>query len=662
MELMLKVSEFNNLYASWCKVRRKRGAPGVDGITVPIFRLNAQRNLMQLQKEILDGTYSPSPLIRVYVPKDDGAKRALDIPTVQDRIAQHAVLRAASPTVDSLLGEACFAYRQGSSVRDALSQIKDYYNQGFSWGLKADFKSYFDTVDHEILLQRLNGAIEDKNLIQLITLWVKTEVIDKGNSFVLKRGVPQGAPISCLLANLYLIDFDRKVHTPYRRLVRYGDDILVLCRRKSEVIKTVELIESILQTLRLSLNPQKTSIINFEEVFQHLGATILRSMVLIPPPRKPSPSEEESGEHREFDVPISGLAFKGKQHDRGCSESSFPLIRTLYVQEQGSVIRRHCERFRVCKGDKDLLEVPAIKVNQIAIFGNCTITTPAMTFALHKRIPILLFSQKGRFYGTIEPEGTSDVELQKYQFLRSLDPDFCLTTARAIVKGKIHNLRMFLLRRNYKRACEGLTGTINTLVQLIGKLKNAKTLCELRGYEGKAAAIYFGKFKHLLKYQMGFEKRKHHPPPDPVNSLLSFGYTLLFNNIYFFVKSYGLNPYVGYFHASRRGHPTFVSDLIEEFRAPIVDSLVVYLINSRSVQDSDFYYPTKEDGKKLCLLTNPARKRFIEQFEIRMSSQVTHQLAHRKISWRDCINFQVRQMVQYVKGQKNVYKTMEVKF
>lgn len=180
----------------------------------------------------------------------------------------------------------------------------------------------------------------------------------------------------------------------------------------------------------------------------------------------------------------------------------------------------------------------------------------------------------------------------------------------------------------------------------------------LRGYEGAASARYFDVFDLLLKEDFGFEKRIRQPPTDPVNSLLGFGYTLLHYNIHSLLTVHNLNPYCGFFHALRQGHPALASDLIEEFRAPVVDSLVIYLINSAILKDGDFSRPKTPD--KPCLLSDSARKKFIKHFEQKMHTQITHPHTGLRTNYRRCIELQVKELIRCIRDDSAEYRPMTI--
>ena len=192
------------------------------------------------------------------------------------------------------------------------------------------------------------------------------------------------------------------------------------------------------------------------------------------------------------------------------------------------------------------------------------------------------------------------------------------------------------------------------------RLPQATTLDEVRGYEGHGAARYFDAFGHLVQPDLGFTRRVRRPPTDPVNSLLSFGYTLCFYNLYGLIRGRGLHPFVGHLHAMRDRHPALASDLLEEFRAPIVDSLVLYLVNSKLLTAADFYRP-QVDPDGACLLRDRGRKLFLQHFEQKMTTTITHPHTGETAEWRRVMDVQVAHMRQWIVGEVTEYRPMEIR-
>jgi CRISPR-associated protein Cas1 len=261
----------------------------------------------------------------------------------------------------------------------------------------------------------------------------------------------------------------------------------------------------------------------------------------------------------------------------------------------------------------------------------------------------------------VESTEGADVGLERTQFERSADPGFTLDLAKRIIEAKIANTRSLLQRSRQRRSGEGLRTAIEQLAQLSLDLAKAETMDAVRGYEGRASAIFFDLYDELfLAEGFTFERRIRRPPTDPVNAMLSFGYTLLFYNIFSLVRVHRLNPYVGSLHADKTNHPALVSDLIEEFRC-IIEAMVLSIINKRILSPNDFSYGSseqvegvgQEDEKpKPCLLSNDARKVFIGEFERLMHREVTHPSTGYTVTYRRCLDLQVQNYAQHVRGEK----------
>jgi CRISPR-associated endonuclease Cas1 len=345
--------------------------------------------------------------------------------------------------------------------------------------------------------------------------------------------------------------------------------------------------------------------------------------------------------------------------DNNQSLATSRLLSTLYLSEQGSYLSYSQKRLIVKKGEEVLMEIPAIKIQQIIVFGQCGITTPTIDFCLKASIPISFLSVHGSYYGRLTSPIAKQVTLHQQQFQKSADSEFALKMAQSHVDGKIHNQRVMLQRRHWRQNDRELEAAIKFLSAMQKKAAAATTLDELRGCEGASSAEYFRVFGLLLDDSFSFSKRIKHPPTDPVNALLSFGYTLLFQNIYSLVEGHGLHPYCGHLHALRDGHPALVSDLIEEFRAPIVDSLVIYLINSHIIKPSDFEQNPK--AQKPCLLQSEARKTFVAHFENKMLSTLTHPQTNYTVDYRRLIALQITELAQCLRGERESYRPMKAR-
>ena len=310
----------------------------------------------------------------------------------------------------------------------------------------------------------------------------------------------------------------------------------------------------------------------------------------------------------------------------------------------------------VRKKGRIVREIPAIHVDQVMVFGNSQITTQAMNFCLLENIPIYLLSGKGRFYGVVDSHSTDPVLLHKNQFLMADDPAFCLNLARTFVRGKLINSRVVLQRLARRRNAPALKKSAGDLKAITGQLDSAVTLDQLRGFEGIGARYYFGALADTLDPLWCFRGRVRQPPTDPVNAMLSYGYTLLFYNIYSFLRARGLNPNVGYLHPLRAGHPALASDLIEEFRAPVVDAVVFKMVFTDKISPDDFSFPSLPGEP--CKLGGQARAKFIRSFEKKLNASITHPVSKLRLDYRRCIEHQVRELARVIRGRQAVYRPM----
>jgi Retron-type reverse transcriptase len=268
------------LRSAFERVKENGGCAGVDGITVEKFDERVKKNIDTLRNELFTASYQPLPLLRILVDKGNGEARALSVPAVKDRVVQTAVLDVTRPLFEAEFEECSFAYRKGRSVKQAVYRIQEYYEDGYVWVVDADIDAFFDSVDHDILVKKVKKIIKNKDIIRLITLWVKAEVWDGKSVETLEKGLPQGSAISPILANLFLDKFDEELLRNGHKLVRFSDDFIILAREREGAVKALKLTNRILKQLSLKLD--ESDIVNFDDGFKFLGVTFLKSMTMVP--------------------------------------------------------------------------------------------------------------------------------------------------------------------------------------------------------------------------------------------------------------------------------------------------------------------------------------------------------------------------------------------
>ncbi|MDZ8258487.1 CRISPR-associated endonuclease Cas1 [Nostoc sp. ChiQUE01b] len=312
----------------------------------------------------------------------------------------------------------------------------------------------------------------------------------------------------------------------------------------------------------------------------------------------------------------------------------------IYLIEQGTSIYKDYQRFIIHVSEKPKIEIPVREVEQIIVFGNIQLSTHVINACLQEKIAVLFLSQSGQYHGHLWSEESSNLDNQLIQMQRRSDDYFQFSISKAIVLGKLMNSKQLLMRFNRKRKLVEVEKAIFGINQDIDSLDFVDNLDSLRGYEGIAAARYFPAFGKLITNSaFSFSQRFRQPPTDAVNSLLSFGYTLLFNNVLSFIIAEGLSPYLANFHYGERQKPYLAFDLMEEFRSPVVDGLVLKIINNSIFKPQDFDLVPSTGG---IYLSQSARKVFLKQFETRMSEEVSHSDLQSQVTYRHAIQLQVR--------------------
>ncbi len=327
---------------------------------------------------------------------------------------------------------------------------------------------------------------------------------------------------------------------------------------------------------------------------------------------------------------------------------------TLYVTEPGARIEKEYHRLLVTKDDEVLLRVPVRKVTAVVLVGRVGVTTPALQALLAAEIPLWLVSRTGELLGRLLPPTAANLPLRQAQFRRNDDENFAFALARAIVSGKIRNQYVLAARLARRRGWkESASSALELLRRAIGQAQEAQTPDSLRGIEGQAAKRYFGLYRRAFAPDWAFTRRTRRPPRDPVNTLLSLGYVFLGHALMSALEVVGLDPYLGFFHAEKYGRPALALDLVEEFRAPVVDSLVLNLINHRILRPDHFEEAPTGEGIHL---TWRGMRIFLTQFSAQLESERKVRQLGRRLSYRKIFEVQARRLARVIQGEEETYR------
>ena len=336
---------------------------------------------------------------------------------------------------------------------------------------------------------------------------------------------------------------------------------------------------------------------------------------------------------------------------------------TVYVREQGAVIRKRGQRLVVTKDHQELMDLPLMHIRQLAVVGNIQLTTPAVAALLQNEVDVVFFSQRFKFRGRLMATGSKFARLRYAQLQAMSDETRALEIARQVVVGKLTNQRVILQRKlasGVKRAARSaLRRGIAGIAAMRKEAARTDSLESLRGYEGKAGAYYFAAIKALLDPRWGFQGRAYYPPPDPINAALSLGYSLLLKDAIAAVQLVGLDPYLGFFHAIEYARPSLALDVMEEFRPILVDTLVLDLVNRRRLTPADFVRTGRKE--RPIELSDSGVQLLLQTYEERLETRVQHPVSGDRTTYRRCLELQVRQIARMVLGKVKRYVPVTIK-
>lgn len=261
--LIDKVMAPRTLRAAWADVHANHGAAGVDHVTVEQFGAHLDANLAQLSEQLRTNTYRPQPIRRVFIEKPGSReRRPLGIPTVRDRVVQAALRKVLDPIFERDFAAHSYGFRPNRGCKDALRRVQSLLDAGYTWVVDADLHHYFDTIPHAGLMARVRQKVADRRVLALLDAFLTHAVLDTLASWTPEQGTPQGAVISPLLSNIYLDPLDHVMVTQQVEMVRYADDIVVLCRSESDAHAALALLQTWTTDAALRLHPDKTRIVD----------------------------------------------------------------------------------------------------------------------------------------------------------------------------------------------------------------------------------------------------------------------------------------------------------------------------------------------------------------------------------------------------------------
>jgi RNA-directed DNA polymerase len=277
--LLERILSRENLQQAWKRVKANKGAAGIDGMSIEAFPAFVRDHWDEIRDALHAGTYQPSPVRRVEIPKAKGGTRPLGIPTVLDRLIQQAIAKVLTPIFDPCFSDASFGFRPGRSAHDAVYRVREIIRQGCRIAVDLDLSKFFDTVDHDVLMHRVARKVRDKRVLRLIGRYLRAGVLVDGQLLDTRIGVPQGGPLSPLLANIILDDLDKELERRGHYFARYADDFIILVKSRRAGERVMQSVQRFLErTLKLRINQEKSRVAPTDQA-TFLGFTFRRGSI-----------------------------------------------------------------------------------------------------------------------------------------------------------------------------------------------------------------------------------------------------------------------------------------------------------------------------------------------------------------------------------------------
>ena len=316
----------------------------------------------------------------------------------------------------------------------------------------------------------------------------------------------------------------------------------------------------------------------------------------------------------------------------------------IYINEQGSEITVDGGRCVVTKPDGMRRIIPIETIEYVSLFGNIKITVPAMQMFMKNKIPVTLYSKTGNYFGRIMSNENCNIIRQRKQFKLSGETEFSLELSKRIINAKVHNQRVVLMRYAPTEKKEEVRHIIEQMKLAVKNIDKCTSVSQIMGYEGIAARHYFMGLSKCILPEFKFCGRSRRPPKDEFNSMISLGYAMLMNEIYGAVEGKGLNVYAGFLHQDRERHPTVASDMLEEWRSVLIDSMVMSLINGYEVEKSGFR--REENG---VFLDDKIFKIFLKKYETKLRTSTGYlNYGDEKVSFRKALWLQASKLAKAI--------------
>ena len=608
----------------------KKDTCGPDGIALSQLPHYWEVNGRKIRESIIEGSYRPGTVQSIEVVNRKGKRRKISVMNSVDRLILRCIVKVVQPACDFMLSDNCYAFREGKGTTSAAVKASEYIESGCKWVAKIDIKDYYDSIPMPGLQSLLARTFRDKGLVTLLQRYMTVKVEDNGRIRRRRKGILTGSPISPMIANLYLAPLDDVFTEPECRYCRYADDIALFCFTYEEAEEYYSKIKEILNDIYgLEINDRKSGIHKaIQETY--LGYQFERD-------------------------PVSGIvtALRRQQESqtvyRKWEREGVQLIdRNYHLVNDGIITKK--DYTLLFDNDDGKKYIPVETTDSITIYSNVILAGDVLKYLSRKNIYLTFVDRYGEVVGYFHSPGSSSrSRTMMKQAAVYLDEKQRLSIAKSMEIAFVHNMNANLKYYGRRTKSEKIRKMTESFLDVRDEINGANEVGKLMLIEARCRQEYYTLMNEIIKtpgYE--FTVRTRRPPRDPLNAMLSFGNTLLYNRIAMEINKTSLDIRIGIVHSTTNRSQSLNLDVADLFKPILVDRTIFTLINRR-VLDLNRDFITNEDGS--VYLSTIGKRIFISEFNNKLYQKLTEN--GRSISYDTKIKQEIQKLYRFfVKGEK----------
>jgi CRISPR-associated protein Cas1 len=616
-----------NLEEAFESFADKHDSHGLDGVKLSELRAYWETNGKKIKESIFNGTYKVGAVEQRQIVNRKGKKRTISLMNSIDRFIFRALYQKMASEWEKQFSQYSYAYQNNKGVLTAVEQAAKYMEEGKDWSVELDIQNFFDNINHSIIISKLKAGIEDVRVLDLLIAYLTCTLLDDHVFHQMEQGVLQGGPLSPLLANVYMNELDHYMEKQGYSFCRFGDDINIYCSTYEEATVAFSDVTARMEKIeQLPLNHGKTGIFKgINRKYLGYRFEMKDGHVIV------------KKEQRAYKTVYRDWYTTGIQK----MDHNYHLINEGILTKQDFNILFESEN-----GKK---YIPVETTDSLYIYSNVIMSGNFFDFMNQVGLNVSFINKYGEKIGSFVPNNSRRNIKTELKQLRMYDSEKeRLDMARRLEIASVSNIRANLRYYQRRKNATELEAAVKDMTDIITKLNEARDINHMMMLEAQARQKYYGCFNSILEgKQFYFDKRTRRPPQDPLNAMISFGNTLLYQRIANEINRTSLDIRIGIVHAAGNRSESLNLDLADLFKPILVDRTIFTLVNRKMINVNDFV-EVENNG---IYLNNRAKKIFISEYENKLYQKVTFDGAERTYDY--LIKNEIQKLKKYIEnGEK----------